>query len=203
MCIPIRPHAYTHSHMDLSDALAFACAHHFVQIHPVLTTITRPVTLTEGNVSDSAPRATWLAAGAHWFTLIKHNKHTLVYSHETHMTYYAAPEVQLHEGMPDGYAFLAQTALDDGTVPRLLIVDILQPVFASAGERGEQLRKMHGLFQSSCHVQWAGEAGSLRRFLRDAKLPHAVAGVIAWHDPWRITVHAKTTRKCSSDTAGQ
>lgn len=183
--------------MDLSDSLAFACAHHFLQVHPVLTSLTRQVEFTHAKIQDTEARSshprlsTWVAEGACWFTLVKHLQTTIVYSHDTLMMYYGTPEIQLHRDLPDGHAFLAQTALDEGKTPRLLIVDLVLPVLSSPQERGETLRRLGRFFPVSCHIQWKGDITSLRRFIRDEKqLPHNVQGLITWerdgHDPYRM-----------------
>lgn len=100
--------------MNLSDALLFACADHYLHIHPSFLAIVQHVQITttvQDIPSDSAKYTSWLAKDAHWFTLLKHEGNTLVYCHSNDMMFYGSPNVQLHASMPDGYAFLAQVNL--------------------------------------------------------------------------------------------
>jgi len=188
--------------MNLSDSLAFACAHHFLQVHPVLTGLTRQVEFTHTKIKEKASTtnsnennhqglSTWVAEGACWFTLVKHLQTTIVFSHDTLMMYYGTPDVQLHRDLPDGHAFLAQTALDEGKTPRLLIVDLVLPVLSDPQERGETLRRLGRFFPVSCHIQWKGDISSLRRFVKDNNtLPHKVQGLVTWEgegkDPFKM-----------------
>lgn len=172
--------------MHFSEALAFVCAEHFLQIHPALFAITKPIEITMTNKKLQSQHTSWMAAKTHWFTLIKHNQKTIVYCHKNNMMYYGSPAVQLHSHMPDGHAFLAQTCMDNDQFPRLLILDVVTPRLVNPVERGALLRSLAGFFPSTCTIQWVGESDALRKFLRNG-LPHPVECVIELGEPLHIT----------------
>lgn len=167
--------------MELSEALAFLCGEHFIQVDAVFAQVMQPIQITTIHTELPADSyASWMAKGAHWFTLMKRKGQTVVYCHANDMMYFASPNVQLPPSIPDNYAFLAQTALDNKTQPRLLILDILLPDLGAPAARGQVLRQMQ--FPSTCHVQWAGEITSLRKFLHKG-LPHEVECVFSLDKP--------------------
>ena len=169
--------------MELSEALAFVCGQHFLQVDNVFTQVMKAVEIDSVSEVASDAYTSWMAKGALWFTLLKKRGQTVVYCHANDMMYYASPNVQLPSCIPDDHAFLAQTALDNKTQPRLLILDIILPTIMDPAERGRILRTMQ--FPPTCHVQWAGEINSLRRFLHKG-LPHEVECVFALGAPLKI-----------------
>lgn len=165
--------------MNLSEALAFTCADHFLQVHQVFLECSRNINITYGKITTS-DYTSWLAKGAHFFTIIQHEKQTIVFCHANQTMFYASPHIKLNASTPDGHAFLAQTCMDhNNTTPRLLILDMVLPVIPDPRKRGALLRSLAHVFPSAtCHVQWAGEVSALRRFLANG-LPHEVESVIA------------------------
>lgn len=175
--------------MNTSEALSFCCGSRCLQLDSIqnklmialkIHTLQNEPTTNSQNIKIY----TWMAEKAHWFTLFKHCGTTFVYSHFNDVLYFAAPCIQLHPDLPDGYAFLAQTALDIDQ-PRLLIVDIIQvpnsqqPLPNNPHIRGNILRSLHMFFPAlTCHIQWSGEYNSLMNFLQTKKLPHKVQAVL-------------------------
>lgn len=123
-------------------------------------------------VTDSS-LSTWLCEDAHFFTLMKTDAGTLVYSHTNGVLYYATPLAQLSVACPVNTAILCQFTVDalpppDNMVPRLLAFDVLQP--SPPAQRGEALRALSvHLPAPLCCVQWVGP----RQYLT----PHFVAGL--------------------------
>lgn len=129
-------------------------------------------------VSDSS-LSTWLCDEAHFFTLIKTDSGTLVYSHTNGVLYYATPLAQLSAACPINTAILCQFTVDslpppDNDVPRLLAFDVLKPL--SPAQRGEALRALvPHLPAPLCCVQWVGPRQYLTaQFV--AGLPHKTRG---------------------------
>lgn len=126
-------------------------------------------------VTDSS-LSTWLCDDALFFTLIKSDSRTLVYSHTNKVLYYATPQAQLSPACPDNTALLCQFTVDklpQESTPRLLAFDILQPRGVDPAERGEALRALAVHMPAPlCCVQWVGP----RRYLTQqfvAGLPHS------------------------------
>jgi hypothetical protein len=175
--------------MNTSEALSFCCGCRCLQLDSIQNKLMVPLKIhTSQNPPTTSNKNikiyTWMVEKAHWFTLFKHWGTTFVYSHYNDVLYFAAPCVQLHPNLPDGYAFLAQTALDIDQ-PRLLIVDIIQvpdsqqPLPNDPLARGNILRSLHMFFSAAtCHIQWSGEYTSLMAFLQANKLPHKVQAVL-------------------------
>jgi len=176
--------------MNREEALAFTCTDHLLQVNPLFNKIMQPLeitTTTKPIPPNTGQYTSWIAKGAHWFTIIKHNNQTLVYCHFNQMMFYASPNIQLHPLMPDGHAFLAQTCIDNNTTPRLLILDIIHPYVEDPQARGHTLRQLTQFFPTtSCHVQWAGDVTSLRKFLANG-LPHPVECIVSLQKPMQIT----------------
>ncbi len=189
-------HLLTHekkTNMDLSEALAFVCAEHFLQVHPSVlgATKTMDIRLSREQLEPAKVRcASWIAKGAFFFTILKIQNQTVVYCHANKMMYYTSPNIQLPMQIPNGYAFLGQTAIDNGSFPRLLILDIVEPKIPDPMQRGMELRKFTEFFPSTCHVQWSGDLLALRKFLEKG-LPHAVDGIVSMHEPLCYTLEKR------------
>ena len=126
--------------------------------------------------------STWLCDEACFFTLIKTDAHTLVYSHTNHVLYYATPQAQLGAACPVDTTILCQFTVDslaNECVPRLLAFDISSHREGDPATRGEALRAhaVH-LPEPLCCVQWVGPKLYLTApFI--AGLPHRAKGVFA------------------------
>lgn len=166
--------------MNLSEALAFVCGEHFLQINPLFSQVFQKIDIQKSNCCDDLACASWLAKDSHWFTIMKWNDNTLVYCHCNQMAYYASPNIQLPSNFPDNHAFLAQTTLDNGQFPRLLIFDLVLPVFPDPMQRGSILRTLSPLFPATCHVQWSGHLEALKKFVNGGNLPHLVDGLVGY-----------------------
>lgn len=174
--------------MDLSTALSFTCTDHFLQVHPLFNDVMQPMKIVTSHASiqpNTNEYASWMAKDAQWFTILKHNQQTIVYCHSNNMMYYASPNIQLHPHMPEGYAFLAQTCIDNNETPRMLILDMILPSIDDPKHRGEILRGLSQFFPTTCHIQWAGDITALRKFLKNG-LPHPVECVISLQKPLHI-----------------
>lgn len=174
--------------MNLSDALAFTCTDHFLQVHPIFNEIMKPLQIHTTHVPirpNTNEYTSWITKNAQWFTVLKHNQQTLVYCHSNEMMYYASPNIQLHPSMPDGHAFLAQTCIDNTDTPRLLILDVIIPSLPDPKQRGHVLRNLSQFFPATCHVQWAGDITALRKFLKSG-LPHPVECVVSLLKPLQL-----------------
>jgi hypothetical protein len=126
-----------------------------------------------------ASLSTWLCDEACFFTLIKTDAHTLVYSHTNHVLYYATPQAQLAAACPVDTAVLCQFTVDSLSgefTPRLLAFDILSHRGGDPAARGETLRALAvHLPGPLCCVQWVGP----RLYLTSqfvAGLPHRANG---------------------------
>ena len=149
-----------------------------------------PGSVETSQISDSS-LSTWLCDEAHFFTLIKADTGTLVYSHTNGVLYYAAPIAQLSAACPLGTAILCQFTLDslpppEALTPRLLAFDVLQrhdPV-----QRGEALRALAvHLPTPLCCVQWVGPRQYLTaQFV--SGLPHKTRGGFALTEDPRFVV---------------
>lgn len=169
--------------MDLQESLAFVCAEHFLELHPIYNAIMKDITLDKDTSKHTNKIASWLAKDSQWFTLIKHEKQTIVYCHANHMVFYASPNVWLPDGIPNGYAFLCQTTKDNGIHPRLLVLDLVLPRIPEPVERGYHLREFARFFPSTLHLQWSGDVTALRDFLEGTNMPHAIEGVLYFKEP--------------------
>jgi hypothetical protein len=163
----------------LSDALRFLAAEVCLQIGRDMLPKCSPITITPLPEIAEDSLCTWLCADAHFFTLFVAGDCTLIFSHTNEILYHASPLAQLPPSCPKDVAFLCQftfDALAEGTMPRLLVFDVLFP--APPAQRGERLRSLQHYLPPLCCVQWIGYARYLsREFL--AALPHATTGVVA------------------------
>ena len=125
---------------------------------------------------------TWLCDEALFFTLVKTDSGTLVYSHANDVLYCAAPCAHLSAACPVNTAILCQFTVDalpppDDSTPRLLAFDILSASDSAA--RGEALRSMaQHLPAPLCCVQWVGPRLYLTAQFT-AGLPHRTKGGFA------------------------
>ena len=133
-----------------------------------------PESMESSQVTE-ASLSTWLCDDALFFTLIKSDGQTLVYSHTNKVLYYAAPQSQLSSACPENSTILCQFTVDtmpQECVPRLLAFDLLRSHGADPAARGEALRALAVHMPSPlCCVQWVGP----RRYLTPqfvAGLPH-------------------------------
>ena len=169
---------------SLSDALQFLAAEVCLRVEAGMLPKCTPITLTPMPEIAEDALCTWLCADAHFFTLFKAEDCTLVFSHTNEILYHASAPAQLSASCPKDVAFLCQftfDALPEGSVPRLLVFDVLTPANtpANPAQRGEKLRSLqHCLPQPLCCVQWIGYASYLTGGFF-AALPHATAGVVA------------------------
>ena len=133
----------------------------------------------ESSQNPDSSLSTWLCDEAHFFTLIKVESGTLIYSHTNGVLYYASPSAQLSSACPMNTAILCQFTIDswpppENLVPRLLAFDVLQP--HDPVQRGEALRALAvHLPAPLCCVQWVGP----RQYLTSqfvAGLPHKTRG---------------------------
>ena len=165
--------------MLLQDALVLTCGALCLQVHQVLQTCTKQLTIKTETRREGG-HYTWLVKDTHWFTLIKQGKLTLVYAHANNTLYYATPNVQLAESCPDGHSFLCQVCSDRGAdgleTPRLLVTDLVTPEIPDPLARGTVLRSLAHVFPPVCHVQWAGERECLVQFM--PKIPHETDGIV-------------------------
>jgi hypothetical protein len=179
--------------MDYSEAIAFLCGPYFLQVHPIITQIAKPVVIK--SIDDNNDRENkyeyaqrkdqsfWSTANTHWFTIYKHIEPphpTVIYSHVDDMMYYALPHMHFMQGMPPGYAFLAQTTKDNGLQNRLIVLDLVYPVIEDPIARNSEIRSKAMFFPSTCHVQWVGHTHALKAFLAANKesLPHKVESIM-------------------------
>lgn len=176
--------------MQSEDVLAFLCRGLCVEVGPSYSAALTPTVIEEGPLPPGCP-ATWLAKGCRLVTLIQTERGTRVYDQKEDFLYYASEAAQLGKDCPPGHAFLGQTVCDTDkttgqSVPRVLIMDLVCPRIEDPGERGAQLRKLQHCFPPACHVQWAGERESLRRFLVKGGIPHEVECVVALRQHGRL-----------------
>lgn len=144
---------------------------------------------------NEASLSTWLCDDALFFTLIKSDAQTLVYSHTNKVLYYAAPQAQLSAACPERSGMLCQFTVDTlpkECVPRLLAFDLLRPQGVDPAARGEALRALAVHLPSPlCCVQWVGP----RRYLTPqfvSGLPHRASRGFA------LTLDARTVVRLSS-----
>jgi hypothetical protein len=171
----------------LTHALAVLAGDPCIQIGRELHFACRDVCYLDAGSTESSQvcddsLSTWLCDEAHFFTLIKTESGTLVYSHTNGVLYYATPQAQLAPACPVDTAILCQFTFDslpspEGPTPRLLAFDVLQPSDPAA--RGGALRtlEVHLPAPLFC-VQWVGP----RRYLTShfvAGLPHRTRGCFA------------------------
>jgi hypothetical protein len=141
-------------------------------------------------ISDTT-LSTWLCDDALFFTLIKSDGQTLVYSHVNRVLYYATPQAQLATACPDGTSILCQFTVDtlpQECEPRLLAFDVCMPPGVDPAVRGESLRALAVHMPAPlCCVQWVGGRRYLtREFV--AGLPHKASGGFALTPDPRIVV---------------
>ena len=135
-------------------------------------------------VLDHAPDSvmhTWVPADSGFVFLIKARAHTLLYLPHTDMLHYAHPSFSVNTQCAEHSVFLSQFVLDAGTMPRLLVFDIvrdgnrcLRGMPAMDRYRILQERAHESLQQPSCFVQWVGESGALEGPGFLGSLPHKV-----------------------------
>ena len=168
----------------LTHALSILAGDPCIQIGPGVNMACKDISFmdsdsAEGSQVSDTTLSTWLCDEAHFFTLIKTDSGTLVYSHTNGVLYYATPLAQLSGACPVNTAILCQFTIDslpppDNLVPRLLAFDVLQP--SAPMERGEALRALSvHLPTPLCCVQWVGP----RQYLTPqfvAGLPHKTRG---------------------------
>lgn len=177
----------------LSMAVAILTGGMCLQVGPSLLELCRPVEFVPEVRPFHESAATWLCERHAFFTLIKEQSNTLVFSHSNEVLYYASPAVQLSRSCPHGSALLCQFTLDRVVAqgggsgsnsceqqfePRLLVFDVLScPRGTPALARGEHLRALSvHLHQPLCCVQWVGLGRYLNRGFV-AGLPHSVVGL--------------------------
>jgi hypothetical protein len=165
---------------NLTYALSILAGDPCLQIGQALLLACRDITLvdhtsSEGNQVTESSLSTWLCDDALFFTLIKSDTRTLLYSHTNKVLYYATPQTQLSPACPDNTAILCQFTVDtlpQESAPRLLAFDLLQPGGVDPAVRGEALRALAIHMPAPlCCVQWVGP----RRYLTQqfvAGLPH-------------------------------
>lgn len=172
----------------LTYALSVLAGDPCIQIGPAMQLACRSITVTEICAAESerersagASLSTWLCAEALFFTLIKADGQTLVFSHANRVLYHATPQAQLTAACPAGAGILCQFTVD--TLPgecaaRLLAFDILHSPEVDPTARGESLRALEACLPSPlCLAQWVGPLRYLTApFV--VGLPHPVAGVI-------------------------
>lgn len=143
----------------------------------------RPVTIREEECIQNTDLSTWLVKGAHFFTILATPHATLLYDHTTDCLHYAGPDAQVKTGFPVNHAILCQTVVDEGHIPRLLVMDLVQPSIPCPFKRNQILRGLENTLPASCHLQWAGKLESLRDFLSSVQLPHEVECEIGIREP--------------------
>ncbi len=148
---------------------------------------------SDGHAVTSSSLSTWMCDEAHFFTLIKADSGTLVYSHTNGVLYYATPLAQLSAQCPLHTAVMCQFAIDslpDGDAPRLLAFDVVcQQPASDPAQRGETLRSLAvHLPTPLCCVQWVGP----RQYLTPefvAGLPHRTKGGVVLTPDSHFVVH--------------
>lgn len=148
---------------------------------------------------------TWRPTGARMFSLMKvRGGRTLAFCHSRGRLFFASPLCMLGRDVEEGTCLLAQLTLDkgdEGTVPRMLVFDLicLGGVYVghlTARERYSLLLSrvapvldvgvcMDGFFR----VQWVGEYGCCSAVTRGSlRLPHSVDAlyVLRDGDPFRL-----------------
>lgn len=161
---------------SLSRALASVAADAFLQVDAGVVGLMRAVDIKPRARGAPEHYATWKPADSVFFTLIKTKANTVVFCHANGQAYYAAPHARLAEACPENTAFLCQWCLDAGTVPRLLVFDVLEDC-EDVKARGQHLRDLaRFLPQPLCTVQWAGEVRALEGFT--STLPHKVECIV-------------------------
>lgn len=164
----------------MSRAIASVAGDAFVQVEPAVAGLMRAVQVKPRAKGSVEHYATWMPADSIFFTLIKVGANTAVFCHANGLPYYAAPQARLAEGCPDGTAFLCQWCLDCGSIPRLLVFDVLEDC-SDVKARGQHLRDLaRFLPQPLCALQWSGEADALEGFT--AKLPHRVECIVGLNE---------------------
>ena len=169
---------------SLSFALSVLAGDPCIQIGLEIYAACKDITFNNSDSSgacslDLTLLSTWLCDGALFFTLIKTESTTLLYSHTNRVLYYATPQAQLSGACPVHTAVLCQFTVDslaEGPTPRLLAFDVLRPRGTDPVERGEALRALAPHLPAPlCCVQWVGP----RQYLTEqfvAGLPHRTAG---------------------------
>jgi hypothetical protein len=147
----------------------------------------------DGDGVSSSSLSTWLCDEALFFTLLKSDAGTLVYSHTNGVLYYATPLAQLSAQCPLHTAVLCQFTFDslpEGVIPRLLAFDVVaQQASLDPTQRGEALRSLAlHLPTPLCCVQWVGP----RQYLTGqfvAGLPHRTKGGVVLTPDSHSVVH--------------
>jgi len=124
---------------------------------------------------------TWIPEGAEWLYLVKVVGFTLAYIPRNDTVYFVNPAYALRNTCPPNTVLVAQCVRDEGSAPRLLVVDILcEKSVSTFGvapyERYDRLRELRAHFvEPNCSLQWCGERAALTdEFF--ATLPHVVRG---------------------------
>ena len=170
--------------MQHEDALALVAGSYCLHVNTIMPSTLRKVKVVPSVIQDNE-LTTWMVKGGHFFTLIQTSNGTKVYDHTMDCLFYASPNVEIAKECPEGHAFLVQTVVDkegENFVPRLLVMDLVQPVIPSPVQRGEIIRNLSRFFSHICHVQWAGDKRHLEDFLRKG-LPHEVDCIVALREP--------------------
>jgi hypothetical protein len=178
---------------DLSHALSLLAAAEHLALDPELLPLCREVRLSP-MPKNMRTLATWRPRQSIFFTLIKSAAGTLLYCHENHTLYRAAPCVWLSAECPVNTAFLCQWCVDKlngGAAPRLLVFDMVCPDCPDVAERGRRLREWSRYLPLPiCVLQWVGEAAALESFV--STLPHPVECIVALGpDPWHLYRHMR------------
>jgi len=170
--------------MQHDDALALVAGSYCLHVNTIMPSTLKKVKVVPSVIQDNE-LTTWMVKGGYFFTLIQTSTGTKVYDHAMDCLFYASPNVEIGKECPEGHAFLVQTVVDkegENFVPRLLVMDLVQPVIPSPVQRGEIIRNLSRFFSHICHVQWAGDKRHLEDFLRKG-LPHEVDCIVALREP--------------------
>lgn len=175
----------THPDPVLARALSVMTSRVHIDINFPALELCKPVVFVNVEQAASSLRPpgasgscfTWSPSGTRFFTLLRTKKESLVYCHDNDTLYAASPEATLSTSCPLNIGFVAQYYEDPGTIPRLLVFDIVSKdsneESAVPTTRGEQLRKFAHVFPNPlCSVQWVGYVDPLRKFI--GTLPHKV-----------------------------
>lgn len=175
----------THADPVLARALSVMTTRVHIDINFPALELCKPVVFVNAEQAATSLRTpcqrgscvTWSPSGARFFTLLKTRKESLVYCHDNDTLYVASPDATLSSSCPLDVGFLAQYYEDPGTVPRVLVFDVITNESSEESSiparRGEQLRGFAHVFPTPlCSVQWVGYVDPLRKFI--GTLPHKV-----------------------------
>lgn len=173
----------TRVHLDINFSALELC-------QPVVFVDSEKAPCAMRAAGSSGSSVTWCPAGSRLFTLLRTKRESLVYCHDNDTLYHASPEAALGPDGPLDVGFLAQYYEDPGTVPRVMIFDLvcneLTEELQNPVKRGEKLRSFSRVFPSPlCSVQWVGYVEPLRKFI--GTLPHNVECFVELtKDPYRL-----------------